>query len=164
MTTLDWNLQETAEAIVKDVGKMNRDLYGAHNAALLAVDRETGQVLTYVGNRDYWEVETDGNVDIIRSPRQPGSSFKPFAYAAAFLNGASPSTVLYDVPMKIGDDEPDNFDLTFWGPLTIRRALGASRNIPAAQSFFLAGGEESILTLAEGMGLTTLRERRDALS
>ena len=164
VTTLDWKLQEAAEAIVKDVGKMNKDIYGAHNAALLAVDRETGHVLTYVGNRDYWEEESDGNVDVIRSPRQPGSSFKPFAYAAAFLKGASPSTVLYDVPMRIGDDEPDNFDLTFWGPLTIRRALGASRNIPAAQSFFLAGGEEAIITLAEDMGLTTLRERRDALS
>jgi membrane peptidoglycan carboxypeptidase len=163
-TTLDWRLQESAENITRDAGKMNKDLYGAHNAALLAADIESGHILAYVGNRDYWDEESDGNVDIIRSPRQPGSSFKPFAYAAAFLRGANPSTVLYDIPLKIGDDEPDNFDLTFWGPLTIRRALGASRNIPAAESFFLAGGEDAVISLVDDMGLPTVRERRDELS
>ncbi len=163
-TTLDWRLQEAAEKITEEMGESNEDLYGAYNAALLAADRDNGQVITYVGNRDYWDEENDGNVDIIQSPRQPGSSFKPFAYAAAFLQGANPATVLYDIPLKIGEDEPDNFDRTFWGPLTIRRALGASRNIPAAQSFFLAGGEEAIISLAEDMGLSTLRKRRDELS
>lgn len=163
-TTLDWQLQDAAEHIVQEVGAMNEDLYGAHNAALLAADRETGEILAYVGNRDYWDEANDGNVDIVQSPRQPGSSFKPFVYAAAFLNGFSPATVLYDVPLKIQEDEPDNFDLTFWGPLTIRRALGASRNIPAAQAYFLAGGEEAILSLTEEVGLVSPRRRKEKLT
>src|SRR3989344_5307839 len=61
VTTLDWKLQEAAEKIITEVGTMNEDVYGAHNAALLAVDRENGQILTYVGNRDYWDTEADGN-------------------------------------------------------------------------------------------------------
>lgn len=164
VTTLDWTLQNEAEKIVQEVGQMNENLYGAHNAALLAANVDTGEVIAYVGNRDYWDTASDGNVDIVRSPRQPGSSFKPFVYATAFLHGVSPATVLYDVPINIYKDEPDNFDLTFWGPLTIRRAIGASRNIPAAQAFFLAGGEEAILSLTEQMGLSSLRKRKEELA
>ncbi|MEK7136861.1 MAG: transglycosylase domain-containing protein, partial [Patescibacteria group bacterium] len=163
-TTLDWKLQESAERIAREVGAMNMNLYGAYNVAVLVAKVQSGEILAYVGNRDYWDTASDGNVDVIRSPRQPGSSFKPFAYAAAFLRGFTPSTVLWDIPIEIGDDEPDNFDRTFWGPLTIRRALGASRNIPAAQSFVLAGGEETILDLAEQMGVTSIRKRKEELS
>ena len=163
-TSLDWALQQIAEGVINEIGQTNIDLYGAHNAALLAVDPATGQILAYVGNRDYWDEATDGNVDIVQAPRQPGSSFKPFSYAAAFLNEYSPATVLYDVPTKIGDDEPENFDSRFMGPLTIRKALGASRNIPAAKSFFLAGGENAIVELAASMGVPTVRDRRDELT
>ncbi|MBT3835211.1 hypothetical protein HOF56_03085 [Candidatus Peribacteria bacterium] len=164
ITTLDYNLQEIAESIVTEIGDLNIDLYGAYNAALLAMDPWKGEVLAYVGNRDYWDEENDGNVDIIRAPRQPGSSFKPFSYAASFLNGFNPATVLYDVPTKIGEDEPENFDSKFFGPMTIRDALGASRNIPAAKSYFMAGREDSIVNLAADMGIPTVRDRRDELS
>jgi membrane peptidoglycan carboxypeptidase len=163
-TTLDFGLQQKAEAIIEELGQLNIDLYDAHNAALIAVNVASGEILTYVGNRDYWDEENDGNVDIVRAPRQPGSSFKPFSYAAAFLNGYSPATVLYDVPTQIGDDRPENFDSKFWGPTTIRRALGASRNIPAAKSYFLAGGEKAIVNLAADMGVPTVRERQEELS
>lgn len=163
-TTLDWDLQKIAERVVNEVGKVNAELYNAHNAALLAADPKNGHILAYVGNRDYWDEAAHGNVDVIRSPRQPGSSFKPFVYAAAFLNGASPATVLYDIPTQIGNDMPENFDNTFWGPLTIRRALGASRNVPAAKAFFLAGGEEAIVALASSMGVPTVKTRRDELT
>ncbi len=163
-TSLDWDLQQIAERVVNEVGKVNADLYDAHNAALLAADPKTGHILAYVGNRDYWDEINDGNVDVVRSPRQPGSSFKPFVYAAAFLKGASPATVLYDVPTEIGDDTPENFDNTFWGPLTIRKALGASRNVPAAKAFFLAGGEDSIVELASSFGVPTVKTRRDELT
>ena len=163
-TTLDWDVQKIAERVVNEVGKVNEELYDAHNAALLAADPKSGQILAYVGNRDYWDEAANGNVDVIRSPRQPGSSFKPFVYAAAFLNGASPATVLYDIPTQIGDDMPENFDNTFWGPLTVRRALGASRNVPAAKAFFLAGGEDAIVELASSMGVPTVKTRRDELT
>jgi penicillin-binding protein 1A len=163
-TTLDYALQQKAEDIINEIGQMNIDLYNAHNAALLVVDPHTGHIVTYVGNRDYWDEATDGNVDIIRAPRQPGSSFKPFSYAATFLNGYNPATVLYDVPTLIGEDQPENFDSRFWGPLTIRKALGASRNVPAAKSYFLAGGEKAIVGLAASMGIPTLQTRQEELS
>lgn len=163
-TSLDWDIQQIAEGVINEIGQTNIDLYGAHNAAILAADPESGHILAYVGNRDYWDEETDGNVDIVQAPRQPGSSFKPFSYAAAFLNGYSPATVLYDVPTKIGDDEPENFDSKFMGPLTIRKALGASRNIPAAKSFFLAGGEDAVVGLAASMGIPTARDRKNELT
>jgi membrane carboxypeptidase/penicillin-binding protein PbpC len=87
-----------------------------------------------------------------RAPRQPGSSFKPFVYAAAFEKGYSPATILFDVKIKVGEDEPQNFDGGFWGLMNARRALGASRNIPAIQAFFLAGGEDPVLKMSTRLG------------
>lgn len=160
-TTLDWRLQEAAE---KAVGDHREDLlarFGAHNAALLSVDPSTREILSYVGNTDYADLDHGGKIDMVRVPRQPGSSFKPIVYAAAFEKGYGPATVLFDVKTKIGDNEPQNFDGTFLGPMTIRKALGASRNIPAAKAFFLAGGEEEILRLASGLGAPSPSERRE---
>ena len=93
--------------------------------------------------------------------RQPGSSFKPIVYAAAFLEGYGAGTVLFDVPTSIGPNRPNNYDGSFWGPLTIRRALAQSRNIPAIKSYFLAGQQEKIIDLAAKMGISTLDYRID---
>lgn len=153
-TTLDWNVQQAAEQVIaarrKDLAR-----YDIHNAALVAADPKTGEILAYVGNADYADDEHDGKVDMARAPRQPGSSFKPFMYAATFERGYGPATVLYDAPTKIGDDEPQNFDGTFMGLLSIRKALGASRNVPAAKAFFLAGGESTVLEMAHRLGAKT---------
>lgn len=159
-TTLHWPLQETAERIVERHAPDLLNIYGAYNIALLAIHPYTKEILAYVGNADFHDTEHNGKVDMVRSPRQPGSSFKPFVYARAFQEGYEPATVLYDVPTKIGGDEPQNFDEKFWGPLTVRAALGASRNIPAAKAFFLAGGEESILRLATRMGILSPQQKR----
>ncbi|MBI1934469.1 penicillin-binding protein, partial [Candidatus Peregrinibacteria bacterium] len=153
-TTLDWELQKIAEGVITDSMKDITRIYGAFNAALVTVDVPKREILAYVGNADFNDTTHGGKIDMARVPRQPGSSFKPFTYAAAFQNGYGPGTILYDVPTKFGEDEPQNFDGKFWGPLPIRRALGASRNIPAVKAFFLAGGEEPILQLAAHMGVT----------
>ena len=94
-------------------------------------------------------------------PRAPGSSFKPFVYSAAFAKGYGPATVLYDVPTKFGDDEPQNFEGGFWGLVNARQALAGSRNIPAIKAFFLAGGEEAVLDLASKMGVPTPLSKRE---
>ncbi|MDD5469499.1 MAG: transglycosylase domain-containing protein [Candidatus Peribacteraceae bacterium] len=161
-TTLNWEMQEIAEGVIAfhrdDVFKR----FGAHNIALVTLDPATREILTYVGNTDYSDEEFGGKIDMARAPRQPGSSFKPFVYAAAFEKGYNPATVLFDVRTKLGEDEPQNFDGNFWGPLTIRQALGASRNIPAAKGFFLAGGEDPILRLVSSLGAPTpLAEKLD---
>ena len=114
--------------------------FEAKNIAALVADPHTGDILGYVGNTEYSSDVEGGQIDMVHAPRQPGSSFKSFIYAAAFLNGYSPATILADVPTKLGDDEPQNFDGQFWGIVTIRRALAGSRNVPAAKAFFLGGG------------------------
>jgi len=159
-TTLHWEIQEAMEQVVafhkEDVLKR----FEAHNIAAVIVDPHRGDILGYVGNTEYSADIDGGQIDMAQSPRQPGSSFKPFVYAAAFLRGFSPATVLADVPTKIGEDEPQNFDGRFEGILTIRRALAGSRNVPAAKAFFLAGGEETILSQVEDMGMPTPKRRR----
>jgi membrane peptidoglycan carboxypeptidase len=162
-TTLDWDLQQEAEKVVAKHREDIADQFGGQNIALVSMDPNTQEILTYVGNVDYGDDEHGVKIDMARSPRQPGSSFKPFIYASAFQKGYGPANVLYDVPTKIGTDEPQNFDNLFMGPMTIRRALGASRNIPAAKAFFLAGGEDSILNLTAALGASSPRERRKEL-
>ena len=155
-TTLDPALQEYAEKVVTEKAESNEKNYGANNAALLAVDTKTGEILSMVGGRDYYNEEIDGNVNVVVRPRQPGSSFKPFVYAQAFYNSYGPGTVIYDVPIKFGSDTPQNFDGKYWGQMTIRKALGQSRNLPAIQAYFLAGGQDYIIDLVSKMGITSL--------
>jgi membrane peptidoglycan carboxypeptidase len=153
-TTLDWDMQQAAEkAVTKNAADIAR-IYKANNISLVSVEAGTNNILAYVGNTDYNDTTHGGKVDMAQAPRQPGSSFKPFVYGDAFEKGYSPSSVIYDVPTKIGTDEPQNFDGKFWGLLNVRRALNGSRNIPAAKAFFLAGGEDDVLSFASKLGVT----------
>lgn len=162
-TTLDWELQQAAEEVVAFHREDILTRFGAYNMALVSMDPGTREVLAYVGNMDYSDKEHGGKIDMAIAPRQPGSSFKPFIYAAAFQQGYGPATVIYDVRTKIGDDEPQNFDGQFRGLISMRQALGASRNIPAAKTFFLAGGEDVILNLVSEMGAPTPSARQKEL-
>ena len=154
-TTLDWNLQQIAESIVAQRREDTQKRFGASNIALVALSPITREVLAYVGNANFSDDEHQGKIDMVRSPRQPGSSFKAFTYLMAFDSGYGPGSIVYDVPTKFGDDQPQNFDGTFWGPITMRRALAGSRNIPAIKAFFLGGGEEALLRLTRSLGVQT---------
>lgn len=160
-TTLDWGVQQAAEKAVtthrEDIAKR----FGARNAALVALAPKTREILAYVGNIDFSDDEYEGKIDMARSPRQPGSSFKPFTYLAAFEAGYGPGSVIYDTATKFGEDRPQNFDGTFWGLQTMRTALGASRNIPAIKAFFLGGGENALLDLAERMGIRSPKRNKE---
>lgn len=159
-TTLDWTLQEIAEKVVASHKEDVRKRFGANNIALVALSPVTREILAYVGNADYSDEEHEGKIDMAASPRQPGSSFKVFTYLNAFEAGFGPGSVIYDIPTKFGEDQPSNYDGTFWGLTTIRKALGGSRNIPAIKAFFLGGGEEPLLSLATRMGVTTPAEQK----
>ncbi len=163
-TTLDWDMQQAAEKAIAAKAKAIADVYMAHNISLVSVEAGTNNILAYVGNTDYNDTTHGGKVDMAQAPRQPGSSFKPFVYGEAFEKGYSPSTILYDVPTKIGTDEPQNFDGKFWGLLNVRKALNGSRNIPAAKAFFLAGGEKSVLDFASRIGVTTPAQEKSTRS
>lgn len=162
-TTLDWNMQQAAEKAIASKAEGIAKTYMAKNIALVSVETGTNKIRAYVGNTDYNDEENEGKVDMAQAPRQPGSSFKPIVYGAAFEKGYGPATVLYDVPTKIGTDEPQNFDGGFWGLMDARRALGASRNIPAIKAFFLAGGEDSVLDFASRLGATSPVEQKEKL-
>jgi len=159
-TTLDWDMQKAAEDILARKMPDIATTYGAHNVAMVSVETGTNRILTYVGNTDYNDEEFDGKVDMARAARQPGSSFKPIVYATAFEKGFSPATPIFDVPTKIGEESPQNFDGGFWGLMNIRRALGASRNIPAIKMYFAAGEEDEILEFASRLGIVSPTEQK----
>ena len=163
-TTLDWDLQQLAEEVINEGALENEKKYNADNAALVALAPKTGQVLALVGSKNYAEDQ----FNVATSPyRQPGSSFKPFAYAAAFQKGFSPESILFDLPTSFGkfgagegqEYAPNNYDLKFRGPLTMKQALAQSINLPAVKTLYLAG-VNSTINLAQDMGITTLKDRK----
>jgi len=162
VTTLDYDKQKIAEEEVKNGVEKNGGKYNFNNAALVAVDPKTGQVLAMVGSTDYFNDEIDGQVNIATSSRQPGSSFKPIVYTAGFVKGYTPNTILWDVktdfPTVTGNYSPNNYDLGERGPLTVRQALQGSLNIPAVKMVYLVGVENA-LKFAEQLGYSTFTER-----
>ncbi|MBI2624055.1 PBP1A family penicillin-binding protein [Candidatus Parcubacteria bacterium] len=163
ITTLDAKMQAVAERVVREGAARNEQRYNAGNASLVAVDPKTGQVLAMVGSRDYFDRERDGNVNVALRLRQPGSAFKPFAYATAFKKGFTPETVIFDIPTNFSTNPtepyaPSNYDDRFRGPVTMRQALAQSLNIPSVKTLYLAGVNDTIDT-AEAMGITSLKDR-----
>lgn len=166
ITTLDWKLQEVAEKTVEEGAQRNEELYAGKNAALVAQDATTGQILALVGSRNYFDTEAQGNFNVAaQGLRQPGSTIKPFAYVAAFKKGYTPETIVFDVETEFdntGDPEksykPGNFDEIFRGPVTLRQGLSQSINIPSIKALYLSG-IDNVLKLAKSFGITTLTER-----
>ena len=173
-SSLDYDLQEKGEQIVKEGALQNEKDWSGKNSALVAIDPKTGQILTMVGSRDYFDKKIDGNFNVATASRQPGSSFKPFIYATAFNKGFTPDTVLFDLPTEFqttcnaqgealpGHNQkdcymPDNYDGKFRGPLSLRDALAQSINLVAVKLFYLAGLPSSLKT-AEDMGISTLSD------
>ena len=161
ITTLDYDKQKIAEKVVKELGDKNAKDARANNAALVAIDPKTGQILALVGSRDYNNDEINGQFDVaILGRRQPGSSFKPFVYTAAFEKGYTPNTVLYDVSTNFDaraghDYTPKNYDGKDHGLVTMRKALQGSLNIPAVKTLYLVGSASAI-EFAKKFGYTTL--------
>ncbi len=161
VTTLDYEKQKIAEEeIEKGIGKIEK--YGGSNAAMIALDVKTGEILAMVGSKDYFDETIDGNVNVTTRVRQPGSSFKPIVYTKAFETGYTPETILFDLVTTFKTDTknytPKNYDLTEHGPVTMRQALQASLNIPAVKTLYLTG-VENVLDLAENLGYTTFSDR-----
>ncbi|MCD5389901.1 MAG: penicillin-binding protein [Candidatus Pacebacteria bacterium] len=171
ITSLDYKLQQKAEEIIKEhvEGVADKD---ASNAALVAIETETGNIITMVGSRDYFDTENfDGNFNVALSPRQPGSSFKPFAYAAAFEKGYLPESAIFDTPTQFNSrceaDEksskdgcyfPGNWDNKFKGAISFREALAQSRNIPAIKILHLTG-ISNVIKKAQEMGISSLTQK-----
>jgi len=174
ISTLNYELQEKGEQIVKEGALQNEKNWNGKNAGMVAIDPKTGQILTMVGSRDYFDKEIDGNYNIATANRQPGSAFKPFIYATAFNKGFVPDTVLFDLATEFQTTcnaegralprhnqkdcyMPDNYDGKFRGPISLRDALAQSINLVAVKLFYLAGTSDSLKT-AEDLGISTLSD------
>ena len=153
-TTLDVHLQKIAQDAVRD-GLTRVDEILARRkrpraqAALVAVDPRTGEILALIGGRSY--NQSQFNRATVAS-RQPGSVFKPFVYLSAFENAheqgrtdITPATVVLDEPTTWEFNQqtwsPANYDGEYEGPVTLRRALALSRNIPTIKVAEAAGYE-----------------------
>lgn len=187
-TTLDWNLQKEAEKIVEEGSKTNQS-YNSYNAALVAINPQNGEILSLVGSANWYADSSfpegctgteegclfDPKFDIATlGERQPGSAFKPFAYAEAFKKGLTPESVFWDVKTEFNPNctstaieekdrygmdcyHPMNYDGNFRGPMTLRNALAQSINIPAVKTLYLAGVKDTI-DLAKSLGITSLNQ------
>lgn len=162
-TTLDWKLQQKAQAIVKE--EVDKAKYlKVSNGAAVVIDPKTGEVLTMVGSKDYSATDSSGykyNV-ATQGLRQPGSSIKPFTYATAFKKGYTAASLFMDVDTKYpsGDPakpeyNPKNYDGKFRGPMQLRYALGNSINTIAVKVSAMVGVKD-VLTTTNDMGISSL--------
>ncbi len=182
-TTLDYGLQQAGQQIVTDqVSKIKTD-HHATDGSLVAINPKTGEIVAMVGSANYNDASINGQVNIATALRQPGSTVKPFTYAAAFERGYSPASIVVDAktqfpinqqqlngtwrPSAVSDPATDpyapcNYDNQapgcppqyFHGPISMRRALGNSLNVPAVKTLEYAG-IDSMVSLARAMGITT---------
>lgn len=155
-TSIDLALQKYAEQVIKN--QVNRLQWNhTSNGAAVAINPKNGQILTMVGSYD-WTDEKFGQTNMALTPRQPGSSFKPFIYANAIDNKlVTAATMLHDKETTFGGAyKPKNYDLSYRGDVTVRRALANSLNIPAVEVMEQVGLAEG-LNQAREFGITTLR-------
>lgn len=174
ITTIDYPLQAKAEKIALEKATENEKNWNGKNAAIVVIDSKTGQILSMVGSRNYFDKTVDGNYNVATAERQPGSSFKPIVYALAFKKGYTPDTTLFDVKTEFNAScspngtplpghqnatcySPDDFDNNFRGPMNLKDALAQSINIIAVKLLYLVGTNDSI-KLAHDLGITTLND------
>lgn len=170
VTSLDLDLQERAEAIIrKQMEEMDRQAkegnepdHNVHDAALVALDPTSGEILAMVGSADYFNEKIDGAVNVALANRQPGSAIKPITYATAFSTDYSPATVLSDVPTSFQTKEglpyePQNYDRISHGPISLRQALATSNNMVAVKVLDHVGLDAMIAT-ARALGISTFTD------
>ncbi|MBM4435306.1 MAG: hypothetical protein FJ028_09470 [Chloroflexi bacterium] len=176
-TTLDMAKQGTAERQVRGWVDSLHDR-NVWNAGLVSIDPRTGEVLSYVGSVDYYsreDLRVQGQYDVVGiGLRQSGSSFKVFNYLTALKKGATAATVVVDTRTdftgKAAADAfaqprfdpktacgycPENADLQYHGPVTMRQAIRESRNVPAVKFLHRYSGIEDTIQTAKEMGITT---------
>jgi 1A family penicillin-binding protein len=176
-TTLDLDWQHTAEAVMRNrLAQLqqppldkSRPGKNVNNAALVALDAHTGEILTMLGGPDYFDPRIDGAVNATLALRQPGSAIKPITYAAAFdptrPDPLAPGDVILDVRTSFPTREglpyvPVNYDFRYHGPVPVRVALASSYNLPAVKVLDSVG-IETMTDLARRMGITTFDDPAD---
>jgi penicillin-binding protein 1C len=157
-TTLDIDLQEAAQASLSaEIDSLQRLRVG--NGAAMVTKPNTGEILTMIGSKNYFNTEDDGQVNVTLAYRQPGSSIKPLVYATTFQEKTlNPGTLLLDIPtcFKLpnqADYCPKNYTGDFKGPISVRQSLGNSLNIPAVKTISTID-VPTFMDRAQKMGIT----------
>jgi penicillin-binding protein 1C len=170
-TTLDLGWQELAQStvrrhLVRLANRQDGPDPNLSDAALVALDPQTGEILVMLGSPDYFDPAIAGAVNVCLMPRQPGSAIKPLTYAAAFdptrLRPHTPATLIADVRTAFLTKEgepyvPVNYDLVYHGPVLARRALACSYNLPAVKVLEEVGVDQ-VAVLARRLGITTFTD------
>ncbi len=159
-TTINLDYQRLAEEIAQAQIAEFGEAFNMSNAALVAIKPTTGEVLAMLGSVDYEDQSIDGNVNVLLSPQQPGSTMKALTYAVAMEQGWTAADIVWDVPMAYeiaGDEpyEPVNYDERFHGPQRLRDALANSYNIPAVTLMRDVGIAE-LLEFSQRAGIESL--------
>ena len=156
-TGLDPNLQRHAENVVENMLRQYGPQYKAKQAAIVVLEND-GTVRALVGGRDYGTSQFNRATDALR---QPGSSFKPYVYAAALMHGLKPTSILVDGPVCIGNWCPKNYSGGYSGSMPMTNALMRSINTIAVKLSITVGngnartGRNKIVAIAKAMGLRT---------
>jgi penicillin-binding protein 1C len=161
-TTVDMRLQKSVMDIVEQHHNILKG-NGINNACALVLEVESGNVLAYVGNiSDRKDPEMEGNVDVIKAPRSPGSTLKPVLYAALLSDGMIlPNSIVPDIPTQIGGYAPQNFDLSYDGAVPASKALARSLNIPAVK-LLQQFKYQRFYEVLKQCGITTLNRPADS--
>ena len=171
-TTLDPAIQDLAEGVVQRQIQALADK-NVTGGALVAIRPSTGEILAMVGSPDF-NAQPAGQINMAVRARQPGSAIKPLTYLAAFENGWTPATLIWDVPSEFPPSndpydtnppyKPVNYDNKFHGPVTVRSALANSYNIPAVKTLQAVGiydnpdtpRPDGLIPMAKRLGISTL--------
>jgi penicillin-binding protein 1C len=157
--TIDGGLQTRLERFARERA---RGLGPDMSVAIVVLDNASGEVLARVASPDYFDERRAGQVDLTRAVRSPGSALKPFIYGLGFEDGLiHPETLIADRPIRFGGYAPENFDDTFQGTVTVRRALQLSLNVPAVSMLEEVGPSRLIARLA-GAGAPLVLPREEA--
>lgn len=162
-TTLDLDTQNQAQDIVtKEVNALSR--LRISNGAAMITNPKTGEILSMVGSKNYFDFANDGQVNVTLRPRQPGSSIKPVTYSVALEKGQTPFSTILDEPITFSIPgsapyAPKNYDGRFHGTVTLKEALASSYNIPAVKTL-ASVGLSNMIDKGEQMGITTWGDRR----
>jgi membrane peptidoglycan carboxypeptidase len=160
-TTIDLGLQDIGARVLEENLSATERRYGGHNGSIVAIRPGTGEILAYVGSRDYFREDIDGQVDIASSQQSMGSSMKPFTYLTAFEKGWVPSTYIQDAPLYLdvgsGKKQVNNWNSSHMGNITIRKAMSESVNTTAVRAVMEVGIDDMRDT-SHRLGITDLRQ------
>ncbi|MEX0683079.1 MAG: transglycosylase domain-containing protein [Dehalococcoidia bacterium] len=160
-STLDLNLNNIGQQIIEEEISKTEESYGGHNASIVAIRPGTGEILAYVGSRDYNREDIDGEVDIASSQQSLGSTMKMYTYLKAFEDGWVPSTYVEDKQLVLdvgGQNRPvNNWNSVFKGTITVRTGFSESINTTAVRTL-MDVGEDRMREMAHRMGITDLRQ------